>query len=271
MSNQEAKQFGVSLIISTYNRPDALSVCLDSVFKQKMLPDEIIVGDDGSRSDTRKLIERMQQLSPVPLIHVWHEDKGFRLAMMRNKAVAKASGQYIIQIDGDVMLHPLFVADHIRLSRPGYYLKGGRCNIERQLTEKICREAKSHRIYPWTKGISRAENSIHSSVLSGIFAPRYRRNKEMALGCNMSFWKDDFLKVNGYDENFEGWGREDSDLFFRIRALGVMKRHMKFAGIAFHLWHEDKFMDNFEQNDIYWKQRQANCIVYCEKGVDKYL
>ena len=146
MSNQEAKQFGVSLIISTYNRPDALSVCLDSVFKQKVLPDEIIVGDDGSRSDTRKLIERMQQLSPVPLIHVWHEDKGFRLAMMRNKAVAKASGQYIIQIDGDVMLHPLFVADHIRLSRPGYYLKGGRCNIERQLTDKICREAKSRRI-----------------------------------------------------------------------------------------------------------------------------
>lgn len=102
-----------TLIVSTYNRPDALTLCLESILHQNILPSEVIIGDDGSTEETRKVINRYQKKFPVPLIHVWQEDKGFRLAKARNKCLAKASYEYIIQIDGDLILHRDFVKDHL--------------------------------------------------------------------------------------------------------------------------------------------------------------
>ena len=128
-----------TLIISTYNRPEALSVCLDSVRFQTVMPGEVIVGDDGSTSETKDLIESFKKDFPVPLIHLWQEDKGFRLAMMRNKSVAAATGDYIIEIDGDIFLHNKFVEDHKRLAKPGHYLRGTRVNLGQKLTEEICK------------------------------------------------------------------------------------------------------------------------------------
>ncbi|UVV56776.1 glycosyltransferase [Bacteroides fragilis] len=88
------------------------------------MPDEVIVGDDGSTSETKDLIESFKKDFPVPLIHLWQEDKGFRLAMMRNKSVAAATGDYIIEIDGDIFLHNKFVEDHKRLAKPGTLFEG---------------------------------------------------------------------------------------------------------------------------------------------------
>lgn len=166
-----------TLIISTYNRPEALSVCLDSVRFQTVMPDEVIVGDDGSTSETKDLIESFKKDFPVPLIHLWQEDKGFRLAMMRNKSVAAATGDYIIEIDGDIFLHNKFVEDHKRLAKPGHYLRGTRVNLGQKLTEEICKSKVNRRIYPWTIGIqNRAETAIHSTPVSNFFADRYKKN-----------------------------------------------------------------------------------------------
>lgn len=129
----------ISVIVSTYNRCDALQVCLLSLFKQTVLPDEVIIGDDGSTEETASLIARLQEQAPFPIIHVWHEDKGFRLAMMRNKCVARSTGNYIIEIDGDVFLHPKLIADHLREAGRGIYVKGGRVNLGKELTEEICK------------------------------------------------------------------------------------------------------------------------------------
>ena len=118
MNPEEIKQHRVSLIVSTYNRPDALRVCLDSVKHQTILPYEVIIGDDGSRSETADTIKEISRNFPVPIKHVWHEDNGFRLAMMRNKSVAASSGDYIIEVDGDVFLHPKFIEDHLREAAP---------------------------------------------------------------------------------------------------------------------------------------------------------
>ena len=186
-----------SLIISTYNRPDALALCLESVKHQTLLPDEVIVGDDGSRDETKQLIERFQKDFPVPLIHVWQEDDGFRLAMCRNKCIAKAKHEYIIQVDGDVILHTRFVEDHVASAQRGYYIKGGRVNIERKRTEKLCHELKYVPLSFLSWGLSRRENAIHCLPLAKYLAPR--RKTRPGLGCNMSFWKDDLVQVNGYD------------------------------------------------------------------------
>ena len=111
----------VSLIISTYNNPEYLYLTLKSVMNQRRLPDEILIADDGSGEATRTLVEEMAAESFVPLRHIWHEDEGFRLGAIRNKAIAEAKGEYIIQIDGDIVLHPPFVADHVKMAREGWF------------------------------------------------------------------------------------------------------------------------------------------------------
>lgn len=259
-----------SLIISTYNRPDALRLCLLSVKNQTVMPDEVIIGDDGSRRETADLIKEFSRDFPVPLKHIWHEDKGFRLAMMRNKSVAATTGDYIIEIDGDLILHRRFVEDHIRFAQKGCYLKGGRTNLGRKLTEQLCNEGKLRRINLFTRGIeSKPENSLHLPLIARYLAPRYRQNKETALGCNMSFFKSDYIAINGYDEFYEGWGGEDWDFGRRLKAFGLKKRHLKFAGNVFHLWHEDKYMQNKEKNMGHC--RRENLSPICTNGVDKYL
>ncbi|MDR2764770.1 MAG: glycosyltransferase family 2 protein [Tannerella sp.] len=259
-----------SILVSTYNRPAALSLCLQSIAKQTVLPDEVVIADDGSGEETVRLIEQMKLHFPVPLVHVWQEDKGFRLAKCRNKAVARSGGEYIIQIDGDLVLHRRFVEDHLSFARPGCFLKGGRVNLTGKLTDTLCRSCALPHIHFLTPGLIRRTNAIHCAPLSRYLAPRYQKNR-IALGCNMSFWKKDYIAVNGYDEVFEGWGGEDSDFAGRMINRGLEKRHLKFAGIAYHLWHDDLYMQNREKNYNYLHQNLQEKRIWCDPGVNQYL
>ena len=123
-----------SLIICTYNWPEALGLVLSSAITQAELPNEIIVADDGSDKSTAKVIQDFSKKSIVPTIHSWQEDYGFRAAKSRNKAIAKAYGDYIILIDGDIILHPKFIQDHIDSSQPGYFIQGSRVLITQERT-----------------------------------------------------------------------------------------------------------------------------------------
>src|SRR5690242_8999091 len=116
----------VSLIISTYNWPDALELCLQSVQQQRLLPNEVIIADDGSAKETGQVIEKFQKRLLAPLHHIWQADEGFRLGMARNKAIAAASSEYLIQVDGDLVLHPDFVYDHVHAARKGHFIGGSR-------------------------------------------------------------------------------------------------------------------------------------------------
>ena len=261
-----------SLIISTYNRPDALEVCLKSVMSLSPLPGAVIVGDDGSTDETRELVEKYQKIFPVPLKYIWQSDEGFRLAMIRNKCVAEASGEYIIQIDGDLYLHKNFIDDHLRESRKGCFLKGGRVQLGEVLTKSICESRVPRKITPLTSGIeAKRANAVRSTALADYLAPRYRKNRDNVLGCNMSFFKSDFLSVNGYDESFEGWGGEDLDLSFRFRNLGLDKRYLKFCALGYHLWHNEAKMDSSERNHDRARSHYRDKLIKAAKGVDRYL
>lgn len=261
-----------TLIISTYNWPDALTVCLDSVRNLSTLPLEVIVGDDGSRDDTRLVVERFRKDFPVPLRHIWQPDEGFCLAMIRNKCVAAAKGDYIIQIDGDLALHPSFVADHLREARQGYFLKGGRVKLGRDLTDNFCQRGKGRILTPFSRGIeSKRANAFRWPLLADRLASRYRRNRDNVLGCNMSYFRSDFIAVNGYDESFEGWGGEDLDLSFRFRNLGLGKRYLKFCALAYHLWHPEASMQNSDRNHALARLHRSQCVVKAEKGVSQYI
>lgn len=260
-----------SLILSTYNRPDALKLCLLSIAKQRVLPAEVVIGDDGSLPETRNLIEKMRVDYPIPIVHVWQKDDGFRLAMSRNKCVAAAKGDYIIEIDGDLILHRDFVSDHISFARPGYFMKGGRVNLDERLTDKLCKSGEYRQFGFFSKGLLRRVNSIHNLALSNYFLLRYKKNRIEGLGCNMSFWRKDYIHINGYDEFFVGWGGEDYDFAFRMLNSGIKKGYLKFSGIVYHLWHDDKHMQNREKNFDYYHDSVKRKRLRIENGVDKYL
>ena len=260
-----------SLIISTYNRPDALKLCVRSAISQSIAPDEIVIGDDGSTSETKDMIENLRRLTQIPIIHVWQEDKGFRLAMMRNKSVAVSSGDYIIEIDGDIILHRDFIKDHIALCRPNHYISGGRTYLNRSFSEYLCREGTSG--YPGfmsDKRVEKREYCIRIPLFSKIFASRYRKNRT-GLGCNLSFFKKDFAVINGYDERFEGYGYEDSDLESRFKNNGIKKLYAKFSAIAFHLWHNEASMTNLDNNRSMYVHSTQQLKTRCVHGYDKYL
>ena len=158
---------------------------------------------------------------------------------------------------------------HLLFARKGYYIKGGRVNIGPKLTAKLCSTQQYIQPNFFTRDLIRRENSIRCLLLAGLLATR--RKTAPGLGCNMSYWKEDVVRINGYDEFFVGWGGEDYDLAMRLRQLGKKKIALKFAAIGFHLWHNDLYMENRDRNFSYYYQKMNEKDVYCKNGIDQYL
>ncbi|MEG2151329.1 MAG: glycosyltransferase family 2 protein, partial [Bacteroidaceae bacterium] len=206
----------VSLLISTYNWKDALTFCLYSVFSQTVKPDEILIADDGSREDTRQLIDQLRSSTNIPIIHVWQEDKGFRLSAIRNRAIALAKGNYIIQIDGDVILNKYFIADHLEIAEQGYFVCGSRVGLGPKSTKHIFNGINYSPLF-LKQGLKYLFNGLRSRVLRTYLSKNYaQKNIPRLRGCNMAFWKEDLLKVNGYNEDLTMWGQEDVEISYRL-------------------------------------------------------
>lgn len=258
-----------SLVIATYNWPRALAVVLRSVRAQRQLPGEVVIADDGSRDETRELIAREAASFPVPLHHVWHEDSGFRLGMIRNKAMARARGRYLVQLDGDLVLHPEFIASHAAFARPGQYVQGSRVMLDAALTEATLAAGRVT-AHPFSPGVRNRVNALHLPALASLVrgpTDPLRRTR----GCNMAFWRDDIVRVNGYNEAIEGWGREDSELAARLQNAGVRRRNLKFAAVAWHLHHTVRAQDALDRNHATYERAVRERLTRCERGIAQWL
>lgn len=260
----------VTLMIITYNWPEALKRVLDSALHQTMLPSEIVIGDDGSTDKTRQLIESYAQSSPVPIVHVWQEDKGFRRTSILNKAIARAKGDYIIQVDGDVILDSHFVADHVDVAQKGCFVCGSRVKLETPISQRLLQDEEA-RLSLHQMPLSSVANSFRSSWLRHYLAFRYARRINHLRGCNMAFWKDDIIKVNGYDENLTKWGHEDGELAYRLHFAGIKKKSLKMGGIVYHLYHPEASRENVQYHNEVLDQVIAEHSAWCKNGIDKYL
>jgi glycosyltransferase involved in cell wall biosynthesis len=259
------KKPSCSLIISTYNWPTALELCLLSVKKQKVLPDEVIIADDGSGEETRELIEKFQQHFPVPLIHVWHPDDGFRKTIILNKTISIAKRDYIIQIDGDILVHPCFIKDHLRYSRKGYFIKGSRAMLSPERTLEII-QTKNSSLSIANSGVKHRFNALRLPALSFLITTDPVNSRDVK-GCNMAFWKEDFFKINGYDNDLSGWGHEDIELAARFINSDILKYHLKLAAVCFHLYHQLNSRDQEDHNLKYYESVVDHKVSSCKNGV----
>lgn len=257
----------VSLIISTYNWPRALYLCLDSVMQQSMLPNEILIADDGSGMETRDVVRHFEQISPVPVRHIWHEDRGFRVAAIRNKAIAASRCDYLIQIDGDLILQRNFIQDHLAFARPGHYVAGSRGMLTRELTQQVL-DGTITSLSPLTKGVYCSNNVMRIPFISAFYrmlSPAYNPRS-----CNMALWREDALRVNGYDEAFEGWGYEDTELGLRLKNSGIHQLRIKFRAVAFHLHHDKVSRERCLTNERYYLESIREHRTRCQRGIDQY-
>lgn len=252
-----------SLIISTYNRPDALKAVLDSVVNQVDTPFEVLIADDGSTSDTKELVN--QYAAKLNIHHIWHEDQGFRLSAIRNKAINAAKGDFICVIDGDMVLHPRFVKDVKRHAMKGQYLQGKRVLLSEKTTSKIL-TGEINKIHIFTSGVINRINTLSIPVLSDIFSP-FRNHIRGTRGCSMDFWKEDLELVNGYNEDIQGWGREDSELALRLQNAGIKRKNVVLGAVAYHLWHKEAKRDQLQDNDKVLEMTQSNSLTWCDNGL----
>ena len=260
-----------SLIISTYNWVEALELVLLSVKKQSITPNEVLIADDGSTKETEKLIKKFQKDFPTKLIHVWHEDIGFRKTIIFNKAICKSSSEYIIQIDGDIILHKHFIKNHIKNAEHNFFIEGSRVWLNKEKTKKA-QTKKQIRFSWWALGIKNRLNAIYLPILTTLLkkASNHIFYAVDTRGCNMSFWRKDIMNVNGYNEDLEGWGREDSELSVRFINKGLYKKRIKFGAIQYHQHHKQNLRDRLEKNDEILQQSINNKIIKCKNGISKY-
>jgi glycosyltransferase involved in cell wall biosynthesis len=258
----------LTLVISTYNRPEALVKVLQGVELQTRVPDEILIADDGSREPTRELVSEWVRTAPSPTRHLWHPDDGFRKTMILNQALAESVGDYVVFTDGDCVPHHRFVEDHAALAQQGYWVQGRRCFVEE----------------PWVASFDPAEVRLASWTLAGritgankglrlpipiIFRDTRQRG---IIGCNLACWRDDAVAINGFDEEYSGWGiGEDSDFGSRLYHLGRRRKFVYGRAIVFHLNHPSPPKDHVSGSHARLAETIKTRKVRCQHGLNRHL
>ncbi len=263
----------VSLVMTTYNWPEALAAVLDTVASQQQLPHEVLIADDGSDATTRDLINRYQHKFPCPIVHIWHEDCGYQPAKIRNKAVASATGNYLVFIDSDCLLRPDFILQHSRLSRPEHFISGNRVLLSQAYTDQVL---KQNIDVVGLKPFSLTSEQVNRRwsllpIPMGLLRNMFPRSWKGVKTCNMSLYADDFIACNGFEEKYEGWGYEDSDLAVRLLRSGLRRISGRFSVTVIHLWHNTNKSSLEEANWNRLKETLGSNRQRANAGLDQHF
>ena len=255
-----------SVIISTYNARDTLARVIDAYQTQSVHPSELLIADDGSCDGTQQMVQERAATSPFVIRHVWQHDRGFRLARIRNLSIKECQSDYVIFTDGDCIPHPRLVEDHLRLSEPGYFVQGKRMFIGQQSTPRFS--------YPGTIGmLSLCIRGHAHGVHHLIRAPGFFRTKKGLRGtktANFALFRSDFLAVNGFNEDFVGWGREDSELVARLYKYGLKRKDAIGSALVFHLYHSESDKQSLPENDRILQDTILQSGYRCLHGIESY-
>jgi len=245
----------ISIIVTTYNREDALEAVLRSLWRQHGGDFEVIVADDGSGEATARLVDVWKAKLGCRLEHVWHADRGFLAAEIRNRAILAARGSYCVFLDGDCVVRPDFVGSHRRLAEPGWFVTGNRVLRSPGLTADVLREKltpESWALGRWFAERRRGGVNRLAALLRLPLGPLRRLRQRVwqgARSCNLAIWRVDLDRVDGFDADYCGWGKEDSDIIVRLLHAGVRRKDGAFATGVLHLWHREADRSQLSENE----------------------
>ncbi len=263
----------ISVIVTTYNRDDALDAVLRSLSGQSDRDFEVVVADDGSQPPTGRLIEDWKARLGRRLVHVWHEDRGFRAAEIRNRAILASHGAYCIFLDGDCIVRKDFVATHRRLAEPGWFVTGNRILLSAELTVRVLRDKlmpENWCLWTWSAQRLRGGANRLAALLHLPLGPlrRLRRNAwRGARSCNLAVWRADLDRVDGFDADYHGWGKEDSDIIVRLLRAGVRRKDGVFATGVLHLWHPEAGRERLAENERRLSDIIAGGEIRAQRGL----
>jgi glycosyltransferase involved in cell wall biosynthesis len=262
----------ISVAVITYNWPQALELVLHALAAQTELPYEVIVTDDGSGAATRELLLRLAQDYPTRLVHLWQADEGARMSRARNRAIAAAQGDYIVLLDGDMMPERHFIADHRAFARRGSFVQGSRVLSDAGTARHLLDDPQSARMPGFfSHGIERRRHTLRLPLLARC-ATRPGLRERGIKSCNMAFWRDDLLRLNGFNEAMIGWGREDTELAVRAFHVGLLRRDVRFSALATHIFHPTRKHDQRDNpNDHILAATRAQRLLRCRWGVAQHL
>jgi glycosyltransferase involved in cell wall biosynthesis len=263
----------ISVIVSTYNREDALAAVLRSLAGQSDKDFEVVVADDGSGPATAALVEAWQAKVGHRLAHVWQEDRGFRAAEIRNRGILAARGAYCIFLDGDCIVRPDFVAMHRRLAEPGWFVTGNRVLLSGELTAKVLRDKLTPEGWSLARWLAERQRGGVNRVAALLHLPlgplrRLRQHQwEGARSANLAVWRSDLDRVDGFDAAYSGWGKEDSDIIVRLLHAGLRRKDGSFATGVLHLWHAQAERTMLTANEQKLSDSLAGDRVVARRGL----
>lgn len=273
-----ARVRSVSIILSTYNNPGHLRRALCGYLGQTRRGFEILIADDGSGGETREVVREFRSRAGVRVAHVWHEDRSWRKCRILNKTLRLARSEYVLFSDGDCVPRPDWVEQHARRARPGRFLSGADCRWTAEVTRAItCDDVESGRVFEW--GWLRARGMPLDKRVLKVVPPRWlgalmdasNVSRARWSGSNASGWRADLMRVNGFDERFSGWGKEDHELGVRLWNSGVSSRHIRYTAVTYHLDHGKPYFDQgkFEANLVILRETIATRSVRARVGLEE--
>lgn len=255
----------IDVIISTYNNSKAIIQILARLSTGSILPNSVAIADDGSNKSSTDQIKSFIEAIDLKNHYHWQEDLGFRKSKILNEAIKDSEAEYIVFLDGDCLPHEHFVKDHIAMAERGYFVQGRRCFIDEDCVPQLLNAKTS------------LSKLIFSGKVSGLLKsarfplPIIKLNTSMygLLGCNLGIWRDDLITVNGFDEDYEGWGREDSDLGARLYNYGLKRKMVYGRAVVYHLNHPENSRDKLNTNDQRLEDTLKSKRTRCSNGIIK--
>jgi glycosyltransferase involved in cell wall biosynthesis len=272
----------ISVIVTTYNRPDALCAVIRALLDQTDVNFEVIIADDGSSEPTREAVGAFQNAAHASglkrLVHAWQPDDGFRASAARNLGVFASSGQYLVFLDGDCMPRPDFVARHRLLAEPGFMVSGSRVLLSEPFTQQILSaptqvavHARGMLYWLLQRLFGKTNKVVPLLHFPNSRMRHYRSVKWSRIkSCNLAIWRDDYVAVNGFDESFVGWGHEDADLVLRLARHGIRRKGGAFSTEVFHLWHKENTRATESENRRRVEERMKSGVVKADVGLSDH-
>lgn len=269
-----SKPRSATLIMTTYEMPRHLALVCAGLEIQSSDDFEVIICDDGSGEETAKVVSEFKRSVPFPVKHLWQKNTGFRKCRILNQALRAACGDTMIFLDGDCIPHRHYIRDHLEAQEEGRFLAGRRVELGPVLSEKLTPEQIRTGFfdYPNWALIESVLQKDSKNLQRSIRIPSAWLRAKLGMsriddlkGCNYSVSRKALEAINGFDESYEGYGREDTDVEIRLQNLGLSIKSMKGMALQFHVWHPRR--EFTPANDDRLEALKRSKKIRCEQGI----